>query len=150
MTNPNMVLYSHLFGNPAPLPKEYFPLMDRWWKIEPEDSGIFTTNNSFSLVVSDCCPMRTTCHQPQLPLTWPQYPRHPAPAAQLCQLSNNITKCWEQDAVYPHCILCIPHHHTTTPPHHNNGCASHIPSPLTNDVNSCLCAVVLSNLTLGV
>ena len=51
MTNPNMVLYSHLFGNPAPLPKEYFPLMDRWWKIEPEDSGIFTTNNSFSLVV---------------------------------------------------------------------------------------------------
>ena len=34
---------------------------------------------------------------------------HPAAATQLCQLYNNITKCWEQDAVYPHCI------HTVSP-----------------------------------
>ena len=65
MTNPNMVLYSHLFGNPAPLPKEYFPLMDRWWKIELEDSRIFTTNTSFSLVVSEWT-IATSCSYPLL------------------------------------------------------------------------------------
>ena len=81
MTNPNMVLYSHLFGNPAPLPKEYFPLMDRWWKIEPEDSRIFTTNTSFSLVVSDCCPMSHEDHLPPATATPYLAAVSPAPRA---------------------------------------------------------------------
>ena len=78
MTNPNMVLYSHLFGNPAPLPKEYFPLMDRWWKIELEDSRIFTTNTSFSLVVSEWT-AATRCSYPLLGRSIPApRGRHPA------------------------------------------------------------------------
>ena len=120
MTNPNMVLYSHLFGNPAPLPKEYFPLMDRWWKIELEDSRIFTTNTSFSLVVSECCHLAAAT--PYLAAVSP----HPAPATQLCQLYNNITKCWEQDAVYPLYPHCIPHH--TTSPSQQWVCFTH-PQP---------------------